>query len=497
MKTLFSLFLVFSFYTTFSQTFTWNALGTGSATTFPRTYNTTVSGITMNVNFTANKNGGQGAVSYGNATRIGGSGVCGGTPNGLFMEMSGGGSNWLNSITVDISFSVPVTGPVTFTAYDINEAIWGGGGPDSYYCDRLTVSATSDGTTAIAGSAITVGGCTGTTNTSGATSTFIESNNGTNGCLCALKNISVGANCSQKVQTIRLVYSNGVPTYAKYGISQYQNIVISSISANNAANPVITANPSPASICSGESSTLTSSCSSNCTGITYAWVGGTTPTTGNSVSASPTSTSNYTVTATNSSGCSISQLLTVTVTCTLAVSLSNFEIYCTEEGKQVYWATTSEENNDYFILQGSGDGISFIDLEQIRGAGNSQSKLTYHVNAGLDNNSYYRLKQVDFDGTQNYSEMIHANCNESESIVFPNPFDKNLIVKLNEFYSENLAISIKDMNGKIMKQFDFMDHTSKADVVLNLEELKGGIYMMEIIDLNTQTLLKKSKLCKM
>jgi gliding motility-associated-like protein len=78
--------------------------------------------------------------------------------------------------------------------------------------------------------------------------------------------------------------------------------------------PTITASASPSTICQGASSTLTASCSSGCTGITYSWSPSATlsSSTGASVVATPTVTTTYTVTATANS-CTSTFPVTVTV----------------------------------------------------------------------------------------------------------------------------------------------------------------------------------------
>jgi hypothetical protein len=95
----------------------------------------------------------------------------------------------------------------------------------------------------------------------------------------------------------------------------------------------------------------------------------------------------------------------------LPVTLTNFEVNCNIEKVDIVWATQSEINNDYFVVEKSYDGQEFFELETISGAGNSNSPINY---TATDNNTntlvYYRLKQVDFDGTTSYSTIKTTNC---------------------------------------------------------------------------------------
>jgi hypothetical protein len=65
------------------------------------------------------------------------------------------------------------------------------------------------------------------------------------------------------------------------------------------------------------------------------------------------------------------------------------------------WETASEINNDYFIIENSTNGIDWNELDRVHGMGTSTEKNRYgfyHHNQEVT--QYYRLKQVDFDGTK-------------------------------------------------------------------------------------------------
>lgn len=75
----------------------------------------------------------------------------------------------------------------------------------------------------------------------------------------------------------------------------------------------------------------------------------------------------------------------------------------------ISWKTSLEENNDYFIVERTYDGISFENVTQIKGQGNSSEESKYEFyDSNLDfskNHVYYRIKQVDFNGQSTYSDM--------------------------------------------------------------------------------------------
>ena len=88
------------------------------------------------------------------------------------------------------------------------------------------------------------------------------------------------------------------------------------------------------------------------------------------------------------------------------------------------WATATETNSAGFGIERSDDGVAFRTIGFVRAAGNSNSTLTYSFQ---DNNctttAYYRLAQVDVDGSITYSpvEAVAANDGTTALLLVPNP----------------------------------------------------------------------------
>ena len=77
----------------------------------------------------------------------------------------------------------------------------------------------------------------------------------------------------------------------------------------------------------------------------------------------------------------------------------------------VEWETATELNNDYMAVERSADGRRFDEIGRVPGAGNSNTPLRYDLldEQPLPDRSYYRLRQVDFDGTTSYSDVRSVN----------------------------------------------------------------------------------------
>lgn len=156
---------------------------------------------------------------------------------------------------------------------------------------------------------------------------------------------------------------------------------------------------------------------------------------------------------------------------------------------QLNWATAMELDNAYFILEHSRDAVNFEEIGRTIGAGNSNSTLTYHYNhnqpaSGLN---YYRLTQVDYDGTSTKSNIaVVDNRREATNIqVFPNPTD-NLV----NFTSDTpiRQVSIHNTLGELVKQVTVLDNG------ISLQELPSGVYYLTFktdFDIQTQKVIKK------
>lgn len=107
----------------------------------------------------------------------------------------------------------------------------------------------------------------------------------------------------------------------------------------------------------------------------------------------------------------------------LPVTLTSFSAECVTATILVEWTTQTEINNDYFMVEKSYNGTDFSEVTQVDGNGNSNVAITYQVNVETESAIvYFRLKQVDFDGQYEYSDLTPCNCNNLDLInIYPNP----------------------------------------------------------------------------
>jgi hypothetical protein len=173
----------------------------------------------------------------------------------------------------------------------------------------------------------------------------------------------------------------------------------------------------------------------------------------------------------------------------LPIELVSFSSDCTENGTELTWWTASEYNNDYFSIFRSTDGIQWETIAQIDGAGNSKELLKYSYMDKFTNNSvaYYHLKQTDFDGRFDYSNIIaQKNCREvnTKFSIFPNPTNGILNLTYIGNKEEVIGISIFTLLGKCIYYSDVFQ--SK----ITLETKEKGIFFMHLTTQSQNTVEK-------
>ncbi|WP_345053283.1 T9SS type A sorting domain-containing protein [Hymenobacter glaciei] len=107
----------------------------------------------------------------------------------------------------------------------------------------------------------------------------------------------------------------------------------------------------------------------------------------------------------------------------MPVELTRFDAAAKGTGVGLSWATASEKNSAYFEVQRSATGEAYEAIGRVAAQGSSSSAREYGFTdarplAGL---AYYRLRQVDTDGTTAYSPVATARRGGEIATIYPNP----------------------------------------------------------------------------
>ena len=170
----------------------------------------------------------------------------------------------------------------------------------------------------------------------------------------------------------------------------------------------------------------------------------------------------------------------------LPIELTALTATCDGRKALVEWTTASERNNDYFSLERSDDAINFTEIARIAGAGNSIAPLDYsYTDYGVHGgDNYYRLVQVDYDGTRTASEIVVANCIEAsgkpEVLAYPNPFNGELTVELENFSNRPARIDVYDMLGRLVYTEEVGAPQNSYQTVLHFGNLPDATYTVRV-----------------
>ena len=520
MKTaLFICLLVVSNFIMGQSTFTFSGYTAGQTwTANSYAFTNTQNGTTMTAKVTSTGTPGwfnlTGANSPNYATYAPGS--CG-SFTGLFLATNR--PNTTSVVSLEASFSPAVCGPLTFTIADLN-------GANASFRDDVTITAFDQNNVAIPLTTAMVtnngsGSCAG--NPAGYTPVAL-SGSGVKviGCSyddCYLDYFTIYSS-TKMISRIVIDYASGNKDYNNTSITDpaLQYIIISNI---RAYTPVLTITPN----CGTNPLLLTTSVTSpfppstspwgvpaSYPGLaagaqpgapTYSWTGTagtiTSPSSQNTtISGLTAAGGTFTVTGQNNRGCVATKSITInsSVCATLPIEMTRFFGTCTDNISELNWTTASEHNNDYFLLDQSSNGVDFETVATVDGAGTSTEEMDYSVRVSSEKGSYFRLRQVDFDGKSEQTDVIYVACEEPEVDVFPNPFENQVVVKIDKKNVRRQVIKIRDLNGKEVFMLT-LDEVHQNEYVLDLRILYPGMYLLQISDEENSDFLINSKITKL
>ena len=158
----------------------------------------------------------------------------------------------------------------------------------------------------------------------------------------------------------------------------------------------------------------------------------------------------------------------------LPVELISFTAVAEDRLVLTRWTTASEQNSSHFIVERSADGNKFETAAIVLAAGNSYFTINYSFTdsdplAGL---SYYRLKQVDTDGSTKMYQTVSVNTSTNFEI-YPNPSDGNFTLIMNS-KNKNEDFSIINSQGKEVFNFNCNEVISQKNFVL-----EPGLYIIQ------------------
>lgn len=180
----------------------------------------------------------------------------------------------------------------------------------------------------------------------------------------------------------------------------------------------------------------------------------------------------------------------------LPVELIAFTGTCEQGVKTLRWATASETNNAFFSVQRSEDGIQYVEIARIPGAGNANTLQTYQYQdfSKTIANAYYKLTQTDYNGQSESFEPLFVSCDQASG--FTNQAEllsvsqNQVIIRTQCAQDTQLQVQLIDVSGRTLLVQQQQVNQGIGLLTLDAQSLNSGLYLVTLQDGNWVKTLK-------
>lgn len=242
----------------------------------------------------------------------------------------------------------------------------------------------------------------------------------------------------------------------------------------------------------GSENTLNALYNTGLIGAQY-WAGGWLPDNANIGSAVAVTSGVGSVTASNLS--TFGPWVLTSLLSPLPIELLSFEGKCFGGEALLNWCTASESDNDHFSVEQSVDGLNFVSVASISGAGTSNEKHCYQykataMSAGLN---YFRLRESGKNSRSEASEIISvAACQgDKESILVASEGGREFAVVANALSDQALQLYIHNTLGQVVDSRSLRMEKGYNHVRIDAGSLSEGVYYVSVYDASRSLVTKK------
>ncbi|MBS1941422.1 MAG: hypothetical protein JST38_11180 [Bacteroidetes bacterium] len=156
-------------------------------------------------------------------------------------------------------------------------------------------------------------------------------------------------------------------------------------------------------------------------------------------------------------------------------------------GRQVNldWATATERNSSHFTVERSGNGTDFNPIGQVAASGNTQYRTDYSYTDTdpLNGVNYYRLQQVDIDGTAEHSNVVTAfiKAEPGQLSVYPNPVEGQLRVAFDLAGRDRVTVQVLDVLGRVVEELHLGIGADQRGIDLDTQLLGPAVYVVRVL----------------
>lgn len=183
-----------------------------------------------------------------------------------------------------------------------------------------------------------------------------------------------------------------------------------------------------------------------------------------------------------------SRWTTGSMTAPLPVELMSFEATHVGSDALLQWATASEKNNNFFSIERSSEGQRWTDIGKVDGNGTTAEIHNYeyrdlNINLLFSQSLYYRLKQVDYNGNFQYSEVKEITLSGIEATgikAWYNGTEDRVYLNYTTATAESFSVQLTDIQGKLIAAQRVDASEGVTQISMNMIGLDKGVYVMSV-----------------
>ena len=172
----------------------------------------------------------------------------------------------------------------------------------------------------------------------------------------------------------------------------------------------------------------------------------------------------------------------------LPVELTSFTGSWDGTNVNLNWETATELNNYGFEIQKKSEFTNWYTIGFVEGSGTKQSPSSYSYNDSKINEAgkyLYRLKQIDNNGSFNYSQTVEMNLNPANGFVleqnYPNPFNPSTRIRFSIPKSSLVKLSVYNVIGEEIRVLaDGFFDAGYHEINFNSQDLSSGVYLYRL-----------------
>ncbi|MEN7546943.1 choice-of-anchor L domain-containing protein [Rapidithrix thailandica] len=161
------------------------------------------------------------------------------------------------------------------------------------------------------------------------------------------------------------------------------------------------------------------------------------------------------------------------------------------------WETVNESNNKGFEIERSEDGKAFTTVGFVEGKNNNEESEYIFVDREVQGTVYYRLKQIDYNGDSEYSDVESVSLETVSRFAvqaYPNPFTQSMKLQITNPEQVPVQVQAFDSSGRpVFQLYLSEDFYQSQDIGAYFQQLSRGIYLLKVTTTHQTVTLKVQK----